>query len=94
VGVERRPVHGLVASSAGPGGVSAAVPEAGLMPDENFACAEVVPVGAASRWVGDPLPSRGLHQLAQHSTEHILRRAMRSATYPADDPAAGAVLTA
>ena len=43
---------------------------------------------------GDPLPGRGLYQLAQHSTEHMLRRRMRSATYPADDPTAGAVLTA
>ena len=32
--------------------------------------------------------------MAQHSTEHMLRRRMRSATYPAGDPAAGAVLTA
>ena len=66
MGVERRPVHRLVAGAAGPGGVSAAMSEAGLMPYEHFAGAEGVPVGASCRWVGDPLPGRGLYKFAQH----------------------------
>ena len=69
MGVERRPIHHGIAGSAGPGGVSAAVAEAGLMPDQNFAGAEHMPVGAPRRWAGDPLPARGLHQLAQHVSE-------------------------
>jgi hypothetical protein len=64
--VEGRPVHRLVAFPACPGGVPAAVPEAGDMPDEDLAGAERVAVRASRRWVGDPLPGRGLHQLAQH----------------------------
>jgi hypothetical protein len=67
VRIERRPVHRDVALSACPGGVTAAVTEAGLMPDEHLAGAEGVPVGG-SRWrVEDPLPGRGLYELAQHS---------------------------
>ena len=66
VRVEWRPVHRLVARAAGPGGVAAAVPEAGLMADEDLAGAEAVPVRASRRRVGDPLPGRGLYQLAQH----------------------------
>ena len=65
--VDRWPVLGVVARAAGPGGVSAAVPEAGFVADEDLVGAEAVPVRAPSRWVGDPLPARGLHQLAQHS---------------------------
>ena len=65
VGVGRRPVDGVVACVAAPCGVSAAMPEAGLMPDEHPG-AEWVPVGASRRWVGDPLPGRGLHQLAHY----------------------------
>ena len=33
--------------------------------------AEPVPVGAAGRRVGDPLPGRGLYQLAQHDYKPI-----------------------
>jgi hypothetical protein len=78
-----------------PAGVSApAVSKADAMSDEYLIRAEAVPVGASRRRVGDPLAIRRLHQVAQHSAEHILRRRMRSATYPASDPAAGAVLTA
>jgi hypothetical protein len=54
VRVERRPVHRLVALSAGPGSVSAAVSEAGLMPDKHSTGTEFVTVGAARRWAGDP----------------------------------------
>ena len=54
----------LIACEAGPGGVSAAVPEAGLMADENLSGTEWVSVGAARRRVGDPPPDRRLHQVA------------------------------
>jgi hypothetical protein len=67
VRVERRPVHHGIACAAVPAGVSAAVAAAGDMPDEDLIRPEDVPVGASRRWVGDPLPGRGLHQLAEHS---------------------------
>ena len=35
--------------------------EAGLVPYEDLVRAEGVPVGAAGRRVGDPLPGRGLY---------------------------------
>ena len=66
MGVERRPVHGLIAGSARPGGVAAAVTEAGLMTHEDLAGAERVSVGAARRRVGDPLPGRGLNKITEH----------------------------
>ena len=78
-----------------PAGVSAAaVAEAGNVADEDLVRAERMPVRAAARRSGDPFAVSRLNQVAQHSTEHMLRRRMRSATYPADDPAARAVLTA
>ena len=83
-----------IACAARPGGVPAAMTEAGLMADQDLARAKGVTIRASRRRVDDPLPVRRLYQLAQHSTEHMLRRRMRSATYPAGDPAAGAVLTA
>ena len=59
VGVERRPVHSLVAVSACPGGVSAAVPETRLMAYEHFAEAEGVPVGMVLVDAGEvDLPTR------------------------------------
>jgi hypothetical protein len=64
VGVERWPVHRLIASAASPGGVPAAVAEAGLVADEDLAGAQDVAVRASGRRVGDPLAGRGLHQLA------------------------------
>ena len=73
VGVERRPVHRLIACAAGPGGVPAAVPEAGLMTNQDFTGAEGVAIGAA-RWVGDKLPGRGLHWVAQHNQKPMTRR--------------------
>jgi hypothetical protein len=66
VDVERRSEHRLIACAARPGGVAADVTEAGLMTDEHLVRAESVPVGAARRWVRDPLPGRGLNQFAQH----------------------------
>ena len=66
MGVEWWPVHGLIALSAGPGGVPTTVTETGLVADENFAGTEAVTVGASARRVGDPLSCRGLHELAQH----------------------------
>jgi hypothetical protein len=44
VGVERWPVHSLVASAAGTHGVSAPVAEAHLVADENLIRAELVSV--------------------------------------------------
>jgi hypothetical protein len=44
VGVHRRPVHGLIARPAGPGSVSAAVPEARLVADQDLVGTEPVPV--------------------------------------------------
>jgi hypothetical protein len=62
VSVERRPVHHGIAGSAMPAGVSAAaVSKADDMSDEDLIRAESVPVRASGRWVGDPLPVRGLH---------------------------------
>ena len=55
--VERRPVRRLIALAACPGGVPAAVTEAGDMSDEDLVRAEGVPVGAAGWWLGYPLPS-------------------------------------
>jgi hypothetical protein len=66
MGVEWWPVHRLIAYSAGPGGVPAAVPETRLMPYQDFAGAKEVAVRAASRRMRDPLPGRGLYELAQH----------------------------
>ena len=66
VSVQRRTVDSLFAQAAGPCGVPAAVAQAGLMAYEDSVGAEAVPVGAARGWVDDPLPSRHLHQLAQH----------------------------
>ena len=71
-----------------------AVTEAGDMPDEDLVRAEGVTVGASARRTGDPFAVGRLDQLAEHSSEHMLRRRMRSAAYPAGDPAAGTVLTA
>ena len=60
--VKRRPVHHGVAGSAVPGGVSAAaVTEARDMTDEDLVRAERAAVRASRRWVGDPLPARGLN---------------------------------
>ena len=46
--------------------MAAAEPEARLMADEDLAGAERMSVRATRRRVGDPLPGRGLYQLAQH----------------------------
>jgi hypothetical protein len=68
VRVERRPVHRQIARTARPCGVSAAVSEARLVTDEDLAGAEarLMADGASRRRVGDSLPGRRLHQLAQH----------------------------
>ena len=72
--VQRRPVHSLVARTARPSRVPATMTETRLMADEDLAGAERVTVRASGRRVGDPLPGRRLHQLAQHdykpTTEH------------------------
>ena len=59
--IERWSVHRLIAGAAVPGGVPAAVAEARHMADEDLVRAEGVAVGASRRWVGDPLPARGLN---------------------------------
>ena len=66
VSIQRRAEHRLIACAAGPCGVPTTMAETGLMADEDLAGAELVPVRTAPRWVGDPLPGRGLYQLAQH----------------------------
>jgi hypothetical protein len=66
--VQRWPVHHGVAGSAMPTGVStAAVSEAGDVADEDLIRSELVPVRAACRRMGDPIPGRRLYQLAQHN---------------------------
>jgi hypothetical protein len=67
VGVERRPVDGLIACAARPGGVPAAVTEAGLTADQDLARAKGVAVRASRRRVGDPLLGRRSYKLAQHA---------------------------
>ena len=64
--VQGRPVHGLVACAACPCGVPTTVTKARLMPDQYLAGTKPVAAWASRRRVGDPLPGRGLHQLAQH----------------------------
>ena len=59
--IERWSVHRLIAGAAVPGGVSAAVAEARDMTDEDLVRAQDVTVWASRRWVGDPLPARGLN---------------------------------
>jgi hypothetical protein len=57
---KRRAVYRRFAGAAVPGGVPAAVPEAGNVPDEDLPGAELVAVGAAIRRVsglGNPLPA-------------------------------------
>jgi hypothetical protein len=54
VHVERRPVHGLVAHAAGPGGVPAAMAEAGDVTDQDVVRPEGVAVGASRGWVIHP----------------------------------------
>ena len=66
VRVEWWPVHRCLAPVAPARSVPAAMPETGLMAYQDLVGAEIAPVGAVCRWVGDPLPGRGLHQLAQH----------------------------
>ena len=67
VSVQGWSVNRVITCAARPGGVPAAVAEAGLMADEHFTGAEVVPVGTACRWVNDPLPGCRRHEIAQHS---------------------------
>ena len=69
VGVDRWPVHRLVASPARPCGVPAAVPETSLVTDENLSGAGLVTGRATRRQVRDPPPGRGLYKLAQHDYE-------------------------
>ena len=46
---------------------SADVTEARDVADEDLIRAEWMTVGASHWWVGDPVPGRRLHQLAQHA---------------------------
>jgi hypothetical protein len=55
-----------------PAGMSAAaVSKAGDVANEDLIRPEGVPVRASRRRVGDPLPGRGLHQLAKHGFQAI-----------------------
>ena len=65
VSVERRPEHRRIAGAARPGGVPAAVTEAGLVTDEDGS-GRAVAIGASRGWVGDPSSGRGLHEVAEH----------------------------
>ena len=69
--IERWPVHRLIAYPARPGGVPAAMPEAGLVADQHFAGAEYVSVGASAGWLGDPLAPAGSDELTLHADESI-----------------------
>ena len=69
VSVQRRAAHRLIACATRPGGVPAAVPEAGLMAHQHLTRAEGVAIRAVRGRVDDPLPGRGLYQLAQHGYE-------------------------
>ena len=71
--VERRAEHRGIACAARPGRVAAAMTEAGDMPDEDLVRAEGVTVGASARRTGDPFAVGRLDQLAEHSSEHMLR---------------------
>ena len=63
------PVHHGVAAGTGPRNVAIAVTKAYHVPDKDLMRAEAVPVGAAGRWMRDPLPGRGLYELTQHNLE-------------------------
>ena len=52
--------------------MAAAMAEASLMAYEDLVWAQGVTVWAATRWVGDPFPDHGLHELAQHSQKPML----------------------
>jgi hypothetical protein len=54
--------------------VAAAVAGAGFVADEDLAGAELVTVRASRRRVRDPLPGRGLHQLADRNFKPISSR--------------------
>ena len=85
--IERRPVHDGVAGAAMPGGVStAAVAEAGDMPDEDLIRAEGVPVGAAGWWLGYPLPS-GISDEVSDDGHTSRVEAARSSSRASDLPA-------
>jgi hypothetical protein len=43
------------------------------MADEDLVWTEGVPIGAVRGRVGDPLPGRGLYQLAEHAQKHMAR---------------------
>ena len=69
VGVHGWSVHHGVAAGTGPKNVAIAVTKAYHAPDKDLMRAEAVPVGAAGRWMRDPLPGRGLYELTQHNLE-------------------------
>ena len=41
------------------------------MTDQHLIRAEGMSVRATCRWVGDPLPGRGLYELAEHAQKHM-----------------------
>ena len=69
VGVHGRPENHGIAEGTGPRNVAIAVTKAYHVPDKDLMRAEAVPVGAAGRWMRDPLPGRGLYELTQHNLE-------------------------
>jgi hypothetical protein len=72
--VQRRPVGWLVACSAGPGGVPAAVPEAGDMAHEDLVRAEGVSVRAATGRLSRPSACGCMHKSALHLYQAIEAR--------------------
>ena len=64
VSVQRRTVDSLIAYPACPGCVPAAVAQACLVADQDLVRAERVAVGASRGTMRDPLPGRGLHEVA------------------------------
>jgi hypothetical protein len=59
VGVQWRPVHRLIALSAGPGGVAATVTDASLVADERLAGTKPVTVWAVLGCEDDPCAGSG-----------------------------------
>jgi len=93
--VQRRPVQDSITCSTMPAGAPAtACPTQATWPTRTWLGPSGCPLRQRVGGWMIQVPAAVYVPARPHSTEHMLRRRMRSATYPADDPAAGAVLTA